>query len=165
MAPTVSVEHLWVVLNRRVTSWMCSQQTRRNCVTLSCQHGPKDDLWGNVSSTLFNRCHENLKKCRWRCTYRTNVTSECILCFATTFEVKSCLGWALIHFSMTVRFVWHRIWTLSVAQGACMQRIQQFLKWNVKFNPNIQLNLVTSTWTDTLQLYLHTGAFALFADY
>lgn len=53
----------------------------------------------------------------------------------------------------------------SVAQGACMQRIQQFLKWNVKFNPNIQLNLVTSTWTDTLQLYLHTGAFALFADY
>ncbi len=40
--------------------WMCSWQICSNCVMLSCQYRPKS--LRNVSSTLLNLCHEELKQ-------------------------------------------------------------------------------------------------------
>ncbi len=40
-------------------SWMCSWQICSNCVMLSCQCGPKS--LRNVSNTLLNLCHEELR--------------------------------------------------------------------------------------------------------
>ncbi len=49
--------------NGRFASWMCSRQICSNCVTLSCQYGPKS--LRNVSNTLLNLCHEELRQF-WR---------------------------------------------------------------------------------------------------
>ncbi len=46
-----SIEHLWDVVEREIRIMqICS-----NCVTLSCQYGPKS--LRNVSNTLLNLCH------------------------------------------------------------------------------------------------------------
>ncbi len=47
----------------KFASWMCSRQICSNCVMLSCQYGPKS--LRNVSNTLLNLCHEELKQF-WR---------------------------------------------------------------------------------------------------
>ncbi len=39
---------------------MCSRQICSNCVMLSCQYGPKS--LRNVSNTLLNQCHKELKQ-------------------------------------------------------------------------------------------------------
>ncbi len=49
--------------NGRFASWMCSRQICSNCVMLSCQYGPES--LRNVSNTLLNRCHEELRQF-WR---------------------------------------------------------------------------------------------------
>ncbi len=49
--------------NGRFATWMCSQQTCSTCMMLSCQYGPKS--LRNVSSTLLNLCHEELRQF-WR---------------------------------------------------------------------------------------------------
>ncbi len=46
--------------NGRFTSWMFSRQICSNCVMLSCQYGPKSLI--NVSNTLLNLCHEELRQ-------------------------------------------------------------------------------------------------------
>jgi len=45
--------------NGRFTSWMCRRQICSNCVMLSWQYGPTS--LRNVSNTLLNLCHEELK--------------------------------------------------------------------------------------------------------
>ncbi len=50
--------------NGRFASWMCSRQICSNCVMLSCQYGPKS--LRNVSNTLLNLCHEELKQFWWQ---------------------------------------------------------------------------------------------------
>ncbi len=49
--------------NERFSSWMCRRQICSNCVMLSWQYGPKSVR--NVSNTLLNLCHEELKQF-WR---------------------------------------------------------------------------------------------------
>ncbi len=51
---------LW---NGRFTSWMCSRQICSKCLMLSCQYGPK--YLRNISNTLLNLCHEELRQF-WR---------------------------------------------------------------------------------------------------
>ncbi len=57
------VEYFGMWWNRRLTSWMCSRQICSNCVILSYQYGPKS--LRNVSNTLLNLCHEDLRQF-WR---------------------------------------------------------------------------------------------------
>ncbi len=54
------VEYFGMWWNRRFTSWRCSQQICSNCVMLSYQYGPKS--LRNVSNTLLNLCHEDLRQ-------------------------------------------------------------------------------------------------------
>ncbi len=49
--------------NGRFASWMCSWQICSKCVMLSCQYRPKS--LRNVSNTLLNLCHEELRQF-WR---------------------------------------------------------------------------------------------------
>ncbi len=49
--------------NERFTSWICSRLICSNCVMLSYQYGPKS--LRNVSNTLLNLCHEELRQF-WR---------------------------------------------------------------------------------------------------
>ncbi len=53
------IEHLWDV-NGRFTSLKCSRQICSNYMMLSCQYGPKS--LRNVSNTLLNLCHEELRQ-------------------------------------------------------------------------------------------------------
>ncbi len=46
--------------NRRFASWMSGRQICSNCVMLRCQYLPKS--LRNVSSTLLNLCHEELRQ-------------------------------------------------------------------------------------------------------
>ncbi len=68
------IEHLGMWWNERFTSWMCSRQICSNCVMLSCQYGPKS--LRNVSKTLLNLCHEELRQF-WR--QKGKVTSKVYL--------------------------------------------------------------------------------------
>ncbi len=53
------IEHLWDVWNGRFTSWMCSLQQ------LWCYHVNMTKISENVSNTLLNLCHEELRQF-WR---------------------------------------------------------------------------------------------------
>ncbi len=50
------IEHLWDVVEREIHS----RQICSNCVMLSCQYGPKSRR--NVSNTLLNLCHKELRQ-------------------------------------------------------------------------------------------------------
>ncbi len=57
------IEHYGMWWNERFTSWMCSRQICSNCAMLSWQYEPKS--LRNVSNTLLNLCHEELRQF-WR---------------------------------------------------------------------------------------------------
>ncbi len=58
------IEHFWDEVEWAFVSWMCSRQICSNCVMLSCHYGPKS--LRNVSNTLLNLCHEELRQFWWQ---------------------------------------------------------------------------------------------------
>ncbi len=102
------IEHLWsvdcILWNGRFTSWMCSQQICSNTVILSCQYGPKS--LRNVSNTLLNLCHEELRQF-WRQNGVQSGTSKvylikwpvsvCVTVAAYIYIITNCNNYKLFH--------------------------------------------------------------------
>ncbi len=109
----------------RFTSWMCRRQICSNCVMLSCQYGPKS--LRNVSNTLLNLCHEELRQF-WRQKGVRPGTSKVIYYIYIYINNRRKiiklfnLGWTIplraSHFHMTKNTLWTSI--QSCMLGNCL---------------------------------------------